>query len=361
MYNRYFSISQDLRIKTDEPQTDVTAVLLVNLGSPNSATSSDVRVYLREFLSDPRVIEVNPVLWKVILECFILPFRPRRSAELYRNIWHEGDSPLLINTRALAASVQADYKGRGEENILVDYAMTYGKPSIREVMRRLVAHYAIKRFVVVPLYPQYSSTTTGAVFDAVTKELQSWRWIPEIKFLSSFYEHPLYIEAIAQSVLDGSGLSANSQQSMVECAAELKGSNVGRMLVLSFHGIPQRYVANGDPYYNHCQRTGHLIAKRLGLSQSDYMISFQSRFGKEPWLQPYTDQALLSLPARGVTAVDIICPGFICDCLETLEEIACEGQKIFEEAGGKHYKYIPSLNSSGAMVKLIEELVRGVG
>lgn len=301
-------------------------ILLINLGSPDKPTTAAVRRYLAEFLWDRRVVELPRPLWWLILHGVILRIRPRRSAKAYRKIWSDQGSPLVAITRNQARALEQKLRDQCRGNIIVDIAMRYGNPSVSSSLRAL--HKAgARRLLILPMYPQYSATTTASVFDAVTNELQHWRWLPDLRFINHYHDHPKYIDALAHSIQNHWQKHPRAQK-----------------LLFSFHGIPQRYFDKGDPYFCHCQKTARLVAEKLELAHNDYMVVFQSRFGKEPWLQPYCDKTLEQLAADGTRSVDIICPGFAADCLETLEEINMQNRELFLAAGGEDYRYIPALN-----------------
>ena len=319
-----------------------TAVLLVNLGTPDAPTASALRRYLAEFLSDPRVVEIPRPVWWLVLHLIILRLRPRRSARLYREIWTDQGSPLLVYSQRLAGLLNKALQPR---QVTVALAMRYGRPSIAKVLREL-RESGLTRLLVLPLYPQYSASTTASCFDAISNELQHWRRVPEVRFISQYHDYPDYIEALAAGIND-----FRQQQ------------QTGEKLLFSFHGIPQRYFQKGDPYFCHCQKTARLVAERLGLVSGQWQVTFQSRFGREPWLQPYTDRTLKELAAAGVQNVDIVCPGFACDCLETLQEIAIENRRLFLDAGGRQLNYIPALNDQpshvSALAALLDEHLQG--
>ena len=303
-------------------------ILLVNLGSPDAPKASALRRYLGEFLWDPRVVEAPRWLWWLALHGIILRLRPRRSAKAYRKVWTDQGSPLVATSRLQALAIEKALQSKFRGNVVVDLAMRYGNPSIESALNGLRKAGA-RRLLVLPLYPQYSATTTASVFDAVTQVLQSWRWLPDLRFVNHYHDHPKYIAALADSI----------QQHWAD-----KGR--AQKLLFSFHGIPQRYFDNGDPYFCQCQKTARLVAEQLQLNDVQWRVVFQSRFGREPWLQPYCDKTLEQLPADGVKSVDIICPGFSADCLETLEEIDMENREVFLSNGGEKYHYIPALNTS---------------
>lgn len=313
--------------------TKKTGVLLVNLGSPTAPTTSAVRRFLGDFLWDPRVVNLPRPLWWVILHFFVLPFRPRRSANAYRKIWDNSKgSPLTFLTRQLTEKVAGTLQAKG---VITRYAMRYGEPSIARQLRDF-KEQGIEKVVVLPLYPQYSSTTTASVYDDLVKELNRWRHLPEIHFISDYYQHPRYIAAVVDSI----------EQSRRE-----HGKN--EVLLMSFHGLPEVLTKWGDPYFYHCQKTAAMIAEKAGLKENEWLMVFQSRFGKAEWLKPYCVDTLQSLPGRGIKKIDVICPGFAVDCLETLEEIAMENKAIFIDAGGEAYRYIPALNDTKTHVEVL--------
>jgi len=311
-------------------------VLLVNLGTPEAPTAQALRPYLKQFLSDPRVVEIPRLIWWFILNLVILPFRPKRSAEAYASIWTNEGSPLAVHTRQLSKKVG---EALNSDTVIVDYAMRYGSPSIDSVLQSF-ANQGVEQLVVLPLYPQYSCSTTASVFDAIADDFNSRRWIPELRFINQYHDAPEYIAAITASI--------RSHQ---------EDAGKPDKLVFSFHGTPKRFLTDGDPYHCQCQKSARLIAEALGLSDDEYLVTFQSRFGKAEWLQPYTDKTLKQLPAQGVTSVQLVCPGFAADCLETLEEICEENRDYFLEAGGQQFDYIKALNSSDDHVAMVVALV----
>lgn len=314
-------------------------ILLVNLGSPDEPTAPAVRRFLAQFLSDNRVIEINPVLWWLILHGIILRVRPAKVAKTYQEVWTDNGSPLVDYTRKQTSAIQKKLEERFRGHVIADYAMTYGNPSIKQGLEGLRKAGA-RRLLVLPLFPQYSSTTTAAVFDQVTEALRSWRWLPDLRMINHYHDHSNYIEALANSI-----------------KKQWQDNEPGQLLVFSFHGIPKRYFDNGDPYFCHCQKTARLVAEKLGLDDERWMVTFQSRFGREEWLQPYTDKTLEALPGKGIKNIDILCPGFAADCLETLEEIMIENRDYFLEAGGETYNYIPCLNDSTDHINTICEVL----
>ena len=319
-----------------------TAVLLINLGTPSAPTAAAVRKYLAQFLSDRRVIDTPRWLWWPVLHGVILRFRPRRSARAYAKIWTEAGSPLLINSRALANRLAADLINVDlvGAKIRVALGMTYGEPAIGKAIRELLTD-GVRRILLLPLYPQYSATSTAAAFDAVFAALRGERRVPEIRSVADYHADPGYIEALAASV---------------EKYWFTHGR--GERLLLSFHGIPERYVDAGDPYRDQCMTTANLLRERLGVSESELVVTFQSRVGRERWLAPYTDVTLTQLAQSGVCHVQVLCPGFAVDCLETLEEIAIRGREQFLVAGGERLDYIPALNATDAHVRLLANLIR---
>ena len=321
---------------------ETTAILLVNLGTPDAPTPAAVRRYLAEFLSDPRVIELPRALWLPLLYGVILPFRSRRSAKAYARVWTEQGSPLLVHTRDLATKLHAALSADGRP-LEVRMAMRYGSPSIPSVLAEL-RERGMRKLLVLPLYPQFSATTTATVFDAIADTLKSWRWQPELRFITDYHREPAWLDAVAASV-----------------RAHWAEHGRGDRLLFSFHGIPKRYFMNGDPYHCLCQFSAREVAQRLGLKREEWQLSFQSRVGREEWLRPYTDETMAALPAQGVKTLDVICPGFAVDCLETIEEIAMENAEIFQHAGGAALRYIPALNASDAHVQALLPLLRRQG
>ncbi len=320
------------------PSPMETGVLLVNLGSPDSPTTPDVRRYLAEFLWDPRLVDLPRSLWWFILHAFILPFRPARSARAYAHIWTPEGSPLVVTTRRQAERLQQKLRKHVALPIHVVPAMRYGTPSIRSGME-VLRQKSCARILVLPLYPQNSSTTTASVVDAVAETLRGWRRVPEIRMISDFHDDAGYNGALARSVREVWQASGPSQK-----------------LLVSYHGLPKRYVDEGDPYLEQCRRTTELFTEEAGLAEDQWMMTFQSRFGREEWIRPYTDQTLRELASAGVSEVDVICPGFAADCLETLEEIALTNQTLFLTSGGKRYRYIPALNDRPDFMDALTDL-----
>lgn len=310
-------------------------VLLVNLGTPDAPTAGAIRRFLRQFLSDPRVVELPRGLWLPILYGFILPFRPGRLVEAYAKVWTAQGSPLMAISLEQQAGLQASL---GAE-IPVVLAMSYGQPSIAAGLDALERE-GVRRVIVLPLYPQYSGTTTASVFDAVFGAMQKRRWLPELITLNTYHDHPDYIAALAQSVRTYWEVNGQSEH-----------------LLMSFHSIPQKYVAAGDPYQRECEGTAKLLAHALALTDEQWSLSYQSRLGREPWLQPYTDVLLPQLADKGLRTIDVICPGFAADCLETLEEVALRYGELFTESGGQSLRYIPALNAEAAHIGMLKSLV----
>ncbi len=322
----------------DHGQPPRIGILLTNLGTPDAPQKKPLRRYLKQFLSDPRVVEIPRVVWWFILHGIILNLRPARSAAAYRSIWTEQGSPLLVNTRNQALALQTAMTERFGDEVIVDFAMRYGTPDIAGVLQTMIDR-GVRKLLVLPLYPQYSGATTGSTFDALAADFTRRRWLPELRFVAQYHDHPAYIRALADSIRG--------------FRAEHGGSD---RLLFSYHGEPQRYLDQGDPYHCQCHKTTRLVAEQLGLQEAEYLTTFQSRFGKAQWLQPYTDATLKELPSRGVKSVQVVCPGFAADCLETLEEIGVENRDYFVEAGGEHYSYIPCLNSEPDHISALVEL-----
>lgn len=301
-------------------------VLLTNLGTPDAPDTPSLRRYLREFLLDPRVIELPRALWWTILHLFVLTSRPAKSAALYRKVWTPRGSPLLDILQRQAAGIAQGLQAAVDSPLHVEIGMRYGRPSIGEALRSLAAR-GCRRILVFPLYPQYSGPTVGSTFDAVAAELTTWRWVPEIRTIHQYHDDPAYIAALAASIRDLWSREGEPDK-----------------LLFSFHGIPLRYFRNGDPYFCQCQKLARLTAEALALPIERWVVSFQSRFGREEWLKPYTDKVVAALPKAGFRKVDIISPGFSADCLETLEELDQQNREFFLHAGGERFRYIPALN-----------------
>ena len=320
-------------------QEQKLGVLLVNLGTPTAPTAGALRVYLRQFLSDPRVIETPRLLWWFILNFIILPRRSPRSAAAYKQVWSKEGSPLLVHCRSQQHKLQRLLHS-ADPPIMVELGMSYGIPSIPQALSSLKER-GMTHLLVLPLYPQYAGSTVGSVFAAVARSLSSWRWVPHLRIIHSYYDAPLFIKQLASSVIAFQRRQGKPQQ-----------------LIFSFHGTPLSSRLAGDPYYYQCHKTARLVAEKLHLQETEYKICFQSRFGKEEWLQPYTDKTLEALPSAGVENVQVICPGFSSDCLETIEEIGAENRDIFIKAGGRRFGYIPCLNDSQGHISFLAYLVR---
>lgn len=314
------------------------AVVLVNLGSPAMPTPAAIKTFLTQFLSDSRVVEIPRLLWWPLLRAVILPLRSKRVAKLYEEIWTEKGSPLTAMTIRQAALLQAKLQQSGNADVIVCTAMTYGHPSIAEVIGTL-RKQQIENIMLIPLYPQYSGTTTGAVYDQVARLVSSSRYVPDVRVVRHYCHRDEYIAALANSVRDYRQQHGSSE-----------------ILLFSFHGIPRYCVEKGDPYADHCMHTAKLVAEELGLTDSQWKLCFQSRFGRAEWLQPYTDELLAALPADGIKRVDIICPAFASDCLETLEEIEIGSRDCFMKAGGEYFARIPCLNDRDDHIKLLESI-----
>lgn len=317
-----------------------TGILLINLGTPDAPTPAALRPYLKEFLSNRRVIEVPRLIWWPILHGFILPFRPKQSAEKYALIWTSEGSPLKVHTERQTALLAEMLHKTVSNKLVVEYAMNIGNPSVASVMNKMKSA-GCDRILIVPLFPQYAASSTAAAMDAVFAALNQMRNMPAIRTVKQYHDHPGYITALAQNIRDYWEQHGQPDK-----------------LIISFHGVPRRNLDKGDPYFCFCQKTGRLLAEALNLELSQYQVCFQSRFGRAQWLQPYTAETLENLGKSQTRRVDIVCPGFVSDCLETLEEIAIEGKKIFIEAGGKEYHYIPCLNERTDWIAALAEIVQ---
>ena len=323
---------------------DCTGVLITNLGTPDSCRPGDVRRYLKEFLWDPRVVKIPRAVWWPVLHLVVLNTRPRKSARAYQKIWGKDGSPLLVISRQQQRKLQRKLaQGPGANSIKVELGMRYGNPSIAAAIANLQSA-GVRRLLVLPLYPQYSTTTTASAFDAVRAALSSSRgqWTPALRMVNHYHDHPGYIAALAGGVRDYQ-----------------KTYGGGEVLLMSFHGIPQAYSEAGDPYPHECRKTARLLAEELGLNAREWRVSFQSRFGPTQWLQPYTDHALISLARGGVRSVQVVCPGFSVDCLETLAEVAVENRDRFLAAGGENYGYIPCLNDGDEHIRALADIIIG--
>jgi ferrochelatase len=314
-----------------------TGVLLINLGTPDSTSWWDIRKYLKEFLSDKRVIEVNPILWQIILNLFILTFRPSKTAHAYKKIWRKetNESPLLYFTRSQAKKLNNKI---GNDKLIIDFAMRYGNPSIKSKLNFLKDE-GCENIIILPLYPQYAAATTATVCDEVYRSLMGMRWQPSLQVIPHYESEPAYIEALTKSL-------------------ERKLENISwkpDLIISSYHGIPKKYFDKGDPYHCYCHKTTRLMKEKFNLI--DIQLTFQSRFGPQEWLTPYTDKTLESLPENGIKNLLVICPGFASDCVETLEEIDIQGREIFLNSGGKNFDLIPCLNDSSDHIDLFEKLI----
>jgi len=322
-----------------EKKSRPLGVLLINLGTPDAPTASAIRRYLSEFLSDRRVIGIPRIIWLPILHGFILPFRPRKLVERYAAIWGQEDAPIRIITAELARKVESSLMARQIDDILVRSAMTYGEPSIKSVLDDL-QQSGSNEILIIPLFPQYSSTTTAAVFDKLAGVVSKLKVLPNIRYATDYHQDQKYIHAITKSI-----------------EARVSDFPPGNRLIFSFHGLPEIQIKQGDPYRSQCETTANIIASNLGLVEDQWQLTFQSRFGPAKWLQPYTSEVLMGLPANGVKQVTVVCPGFAVDCLETLEEVDMLNREIFMNAGGESYTYIPALNAENPHVELMTELV----
>lgn len=315
-------------------------VLLLNLGTPDAPKEKELRTYLREFLSDRRVIEVPKWLWTFILNGIILRTRPKQSAEAYQTVWTKEGSPLFVISKKQKAKLQQQLDTLSDDTYQVALGMRYGNPSVKSALLEL-KQANCQRILVLPLYPQYSAATTASTFDAVVNELTTWRWVPELRFINNYYEEPKYLQAMANSIQEHWNEHGKAQK-----------------LLFSFHGMPLSYFEKGDPYFGHCHKSARLVAEKLGLEKHEWELSFQSLFGKEEWLKPYTDGRMHALPKEGVKSLDVVCPGFSADCLETIKEIGEENREYFEEAGGETFHYIPCLNDRDDHIEMMLDLVK---
>ena len=316
-----------------------TGILVTNLGSPDAPTAKALRVYLAEFLSDPRIVEIPRLIWLMILHGIILRVRPKKSAKAYESIWTENGSPLIHISQQQADKIAEKLKANNH-NVEVELAMRYGNPSIEAGLEKL-REKGITRIVIFPLYPQYSSPTTGSTFDAVARVLKKWRWVPELHFINGYHTNPLYIESLANSIKE-----------------DLEKNGTPQKVVFSYHGMPKQFLDHGDPYHCLCHQTTRLVVEKLGLDKELVMTTFQSRFGKAEWLKPYTDATLESFPKDGIKDIAIISPAFSADCLETLEELEEENREIFEEAGGEKYRYIAALNDRDDHINALYDVLK---
>ena len=314
-------------------------VLITNLGTPDAPEKRELKVYLNQFLSDPRVIELPRILWQILLKFVILQIRPSRSAAAYKKIWTEKGSPLLVIANNQLNKIKSSFLD-SNENIVFEIGMRYGNPSIKEALLKLQKQQ-VRRLLVLPMYPQYCAATTGSTFYEVTNVLHKWRWIPELRFINQYFEEKNYIEALSNSI-----------------KKFWKKNQKPQKIIFSYHGIPKRYLTNGDPYHCFCLKTTRLVKEYMGLSDGEIMTTFQSRFGREEWLKPYTSETLKELPKQGIKNIHIISPGFSSDCLETLEELEEENKEYFLESGGENYNYIPCLNDSEDHIDMFVNLIK---
>lgn len=320
-------------------QADKIGVLISNLGTPQAPTKQALKPYLKQFLSDPRVVEVPKLIWWFVLNGIILNIRPSRSAKAYQTVWTEEGSPLLTHTKHQAEGLAMRFGERFGDDVVVEFAMRYGEPSVHSAIDSLLAQGA-RKIILLPLYPQYCASTTGSTFDALAEDFVKRRWLPDFRFISHYHDNANYIHCMADKI-----------------RAHWDEHGRADKLVFSYHGIPKRYLKNGDPYHCECHKTSRLIAEKLNLNAAEYMTTFQSRFGREEWLTPYTDETLKALPSQGVKSLQVVCPGFSSDCLETIEEIGEENREYFMHAGGERYEYIACLNSDDAHLDMLFELL----
>ena len=314
-------------------------VLVTNLGTPAAPTAAALRPYLKQFLSDRRVVDLPRILWWPILNLIILNVRPKKSAAAYAEVWTDEGSPLLVHTRRQTDAIRDALVAALGDQVVVEFGFRYGEPSISQGIASLREQGA-RKLLVLPLYPQYSGPTGASTFDAVAEDFRGNRWLPDFRFITHYHDHPGYIDALAASVREHWQQNGRADR-----------------LLMSFHGVPRRYLDSGDPYHCECHKTARLLAEALELGEAEYQVVFQSRFGREEWLKPYTDEVLEALPGQGVKSVQVICPGFAADCLETLEEIALQYKELFEESGGERFEYIPALNESPAHIATLTRLV----
>lgn len=323
--------------KHDSPSC--IGVLITNLGTPDAPTPVALRKYLAEFLSDPRIIEVPKPIWWCILHGVILRTRPKKSAEAYEKVWTENGSPLLDISLKQLAAIKTSLQNKTDLPVKVELAMRYGNPSIKSGLEKLREANA-KHLLILPLYPQYSATTTASTFDALAKELTQWRWLPELRMVNHYHDNDAYIEALANSIEQHWQINPKPEK-----------------LLFSFHGLPKHYFLAGDPYHCECHKTARLVAEKLELDDGEWQVTFQSRFGPREWLKPYTDVTLKELAKKGTKSVNIVCPGFSADCLETIEEINIQNREFFTEAGGEQFSYIPALNDKPEHIELLSSII----
>ena len=309
-------------------------ILICNLGTPESYQTKDVRKFLRQFLSDGRVIEIPKIIWWFILNGIILTLRPSKSAKLYKSVWTKEGSPLLVFSKKLIEKL----KLVTNDDCEVELAMRYGNPNMEEALLSL-KNKNCRKLIVLPMFPQYSGTTTGSIFDEVTRILSKWRWVPSLNFINSYHDNDYYINALADSI------STHLQK------------NTPQKIIFTYHGIPKRNFDLGDPYQCYCQKTTRLVAEKLNLKEDEYMTTFQSRFGPAEWLKPYTSDTMEELPKKGIKNILVVAPAFSVDCLETIEEIDEENKEIFLNSGGQNFTYVPCLNDSDGHVNFLKQLI----
>ena len=314
-------------------------ILITNLGTPDAPEKQELKVYLNQFLSDPRVIELPKIIWQILLKLVILQIRPAKSAEAYKKIWTKNGSPLLDISQRQLEKIKKSLSV-SHPNMIFEIGMRYGNPSIPSALEKLQKQ-KVRKLLILPMYPQYCAATTGSTFDEVTNTLQKWRWIPELRFINQYFEEEKYIQVLSNSIRSFWNKNSKPQK-----------------IIFSFHGIPKRYLLNGDPYHCFCLKTTRLVKENMGLKDEEIMTTFQSRFGKAEWLQPYTSETLKELPKKGVKNIHIISPGFSSDCLETLEELEEENREYFMESGGEKYKYIPCLNDDDEHIDVFVNLIK---
>ena len=313
-------------------------VLITNLGTPDKPKTKELQTYLKEFLSDPRVIEVPKLFWQLILRTIILNLRPKKVAKLYKSIWKKEGGPLLVMLEKQKKGIVKILRNK-KKNVKIEIGMRYGNPSIKLGLEKL-RKQKCRRILILPLYPQYCAATTGITFDKVTEVLRKWRWIPEVRFINNYFEEPLYLDCLIKSIKDSWQEFGKSQK-----------------LIFSYHGVPKKYLLKGDPYHCFCQKTTRLVVEKMKLKEKEYMTTFQSRFGPDEWLQPYTDKTLENLPSKNIKKIHIISPGFSSDCLETLEELEVENKEIFMSSGGKKFNYIKCLNDNPEHLNMLALLI----
>ena len=313
-------------------------ILITNLGTPDKPNKEALKTYLKEFLSDHRVIEIPRLIWQAILRLIILNLRPQKSAKLYKSIWKKEGGPLLLMLQKQKKGIQKTLR-KSSKNLEIEIGMRYGNPSIKLGLENLRSKRC-RKILILPLYPQYCAATTGSTFDKVTEILRKWRWIPEIRFVNNYFEESMYIECLVKSIKESWKKDGKTQK-----------------LIFSYHGVPKKYLLKGDPYYCFCQKTTRLVAERMKLKKKDYITTFQSKFGPGEWLQPYTDKTLEELPKKGIKKIHILSPGFSSDCLETLEELEVQNKENFLSSGGERYNYIKCLNDDPQHLKMLGFLI----